>query len=192
MREISGSELAELTGKTWRTVKALLEAASIRPRRRQGRADLYDSEIALSALYLSPGDGMEYDDQRQRLAAAQAEKVEHDNAVRRGELAPRADVVRFWAECQVAARAKFLGIGTKLSPRLVNIADANVIAAAIRAEVIAALAEFVDFEPVESPEVVGGDAVKPDASADPHGKRVGRPRAAAVNGKQRRARPVAN
>jgi hypothetical protein len=189
MREVSGSELAELTGKTWRTVKALLEAASIRPRRRHGRADLYDSEEALRAIF-APVAAEDFDDQRQRLAAAQSEKVEHENAVRRGELARRADVERFWVECITNMRARALAMGSKLSPRLVNIADASLISAAIRAEVHAFLAELADYEPGEPEGVVEGGSEGSQPSADSDGQRVGRPRTKAKQRKRGRAGPV--
>jgi hypothetical protein len=191
MREISGSQLADLTGKTWRTVKSLLETAGVQPKRRDGRSDLYDSTVALRAIY-APESSAEFDDQRQRLAAAQSEKVEHENALRRGQLAARVDVERFWTECIANARAKALSMSSKLSPRLVNIGDAGIIAAAIRAEVYAFLAELADYEPSERS---GMDPVSEPgvgAAAGPDGGRVGRPRKTPVNGKQRRARPVAN
>lgn len=150
---------------------------------------------ALVAFYVAKmAGGGEFDDQRQRLAAAQAEKVEHENAVRRGELAPRADVEHFWTECIANARARVLAMGSKLSPRLVNIGDASVIAAAIRAEAYAALAELADY----SPGVGGRGGVDPPGepdvapAPDPDGKRVVRPRKKAKQRKQRRARPVAN
>lgn len=134
----------------------------------------------------------EYDDQRQRLAAAQSERVEHENAVRRGELATRADVVRFWTDCIANMRAKALGLGSKVSPRLVNIADANIIAGAIRAEVNAFLAELADYEPREPAGVVAGSAEDGGTAADPDGQRVGRPRAKTEQRKQRGAGAVAD
>jgi hypothetical protein len=148
---------------------------------------------ALVAYYVAKMTGAgEFDDQRQRLAAAQAEKVEHDNAVRRGELARRSDVERFWTDCIANARAKSLAMSSKLSPRLVNIGDAGIIAAAIRAEVYALLAELADYEP-GGREVV--DTVsEPDvgAAAGADGERVVRPRKAAVERKRSRARAVAD
>lgn len=148
---------------------------------------------ALVAYYVSRMTGAsEFDDQRQRLAAAQAEKVEHENAVRRGELARMADVVAFWTDCIANARAKALAMAAKLSPRLVNIGDASIIAASIRAEVHALLAELVDYEPRERGAVdpPGEQDLVAAASAD--GERVGRPRTKAQQRKQRGARAVAN
>jgi hypothetical protein len=148
---------------------------------------------ALVAYYVAKiTGGGEFDDQRQRLAAAQSEKVEHDNAVRRGDLAQRADVERFWTECIANMRAKALAMGSKLSPRLVNIGDASLIAAAIRAEVHAFLAELADWEPGGPDAVVAVGSSGGRAAADPDGERVGRPRAKTQQRKQRRAGAVAD
>lgn len=191
MREVSGSEIAELTGRTWRTIKEMFERAGVRPKRIDGRAHLYDSETALRVIY-APNSNDTYDDQRQRLAAAQAEKVEHDNAVRRGQLARRAEAVRFWADCIANARAKGLAMPAKLGPRLVNIGDASIISGAIRAEVYAFLAELAEWEPGGRAGLVEGGADDVVTSADPDSDRVERPRTTVVNGKQRRARAVEN
>jgi hypothetical protein len=146
---------------------------------------------ALVKYYLERVTGAgEYDDQRQRLAAAQAEKVEHDNAIRRGQLADMVESEKRWTDYVSNTRAKLLGVPTKLGSRLVNIADANIITVAIRTEIYGALLELSgpsgpDESPRESVEDVG-------ASADPDGEPVGRSKPKAVNGKQRRARPVEN
>jgi phage terminase Nu1 subunit (DNA packaging protein) len=181
MPEISGSRLAELTGKQWRTVKARLESAGIRPLRRERNADLFDSASALAAIYA--GDslaGGDFDNQRERLAAAQAEKVEMENAVRQRKLADLTQTEAVWTDMIANARAKVLGIGSKLGTQLVNIGDANVIAAAIRSECNAALGELQQYRLPDEPSGPGGEG-EPDmgAPADPDGKRVGRPRKAA-------------
>jgi hypothetical protein len=151
---------------------------------------------ALVAYYVAKvsGNTDEYDDQRQRLAAAQAEKVEHENAVRRGELADMHEVARHWTDFVVNARAKALAMPSKLSARLVNIGDASIISAAIRAEVHAFLVELADYAPDngESGRLREEGSAGGDASAGPDRKPVGRPRKKAVNGKQRRAGAVAN
>jgi len=150
---------------------------------------------ALVAYYVAKlcnsGDS-EFDDQRQRLAAAQAEKVEHDNAVRRGDLAERAAVERFWTDCIANARAKALAMPSKLSARLVNIGDENIISAAIRAEVYALLAELADYEPHdgEPAGVVSETGERVDPSTRPDRQPVGRSRKKAQQRKQRRTRAM--
>jgi hypothetical protein len=149
---------------------------------------------ALVAYYVAKlrGNSDEFDDQRQRLAAAQAEKVENENAVRRGELADMAEVEKFWTDCIANARAKALALPTKLSPRLVNIGDASLVAAAIRAEIHAMLAELADYAPPAG----GPAALDPpgvalvEPAAEPDRQPVGRPRKKAVERKRRRARAV--
>lgn len=143
---------------------------------------------ALVAYYVERVTGSgDYDDQRQRLAAAQSEKVENDNAIRRGHLADMAEVEKRWNDYVSNSRAKLLGVPSKLGSRLVNIGDANIITAAIRAEVYAALVELSGSDGHAG---AGGEEVV--AAADPDSEPVGRPRAKALNGKQRRARPVEN
>ncbi len=119
------------------------------------------------------GDG-EFSDQRERLAAAQAEKVETENAVRRGELAVMSDVQRVWADHISAARAKLLAIPVKLAPQLTGIHEPNVIAAAIRADVTAALAELAEYEPAETGPEQGDGVAAVEAASDADGKSVGR------------------
>lgn len=166
--------------------------------------DWHDAPRNADATYPGPalvayaiaksGAANEFDDQRQRLAAAQAEKVEHENAIRRGELALRGDVLRIWTDCIANARARILGLGTKLSTQLVNIADPIIIAAAIRAEAYAALTELADYDP--SPRrrdgVAPGSESGVEAAPEPDGEPVGRPRKKVKRRKQRRARSVEN
>ena len=98
---------------------------------------------ALVAYYVGKlGGGSEYDTQRERLAAAQAERVEAENAVRRGELAELGSVAAEWSALIHACRAKLLSMPSKLGPQLIHVADPTVIAARIRAEVYAALVEL--------------------------------------------------
>ena len=106
---------------------------------------------ALVAYYAAKmgGNSGEFDDQRERLAAAQAEKVETENALRRKQLAVVSDVVAAWTDHILACRAKLLSLPSKLSPVLLNLDDPNLIAATIRAEVNAALAELAEYQPAE-------------------------------------------
>lgn len=187
LNALTQGQAAALIGVTPRALREWHDA----PRNRDGT---YPGP-ALVAYYVERVTGSgDFDDQRQRLAAAQSEKIERDNAVRRGELIERKDADRFWSDCISNARARMLAVGAKLGPRLVNIGDANLIAASIRAEVSAGLGELVEYdpEPGECAGVGSGSVEAVGAAADPDGERVERPRAKAVNGKQRRARTVAD
>lgn len=106
----------------------------------------------IAHLYLpltASGDDLEYDDQRQRLAAAQAEKVEHENAVRRGELARRADVVRFWSQCIAGFRARVLRLPSDCASAVPSESRA-VVQAAVTAGVHEALRELSEYEPPDA------------------------------------------
>lgn len=108
----------------------------------------------ISHLYVpaaADGDDVgEFDTQRERLAAAQAEKYEHENAIRRRQIAWMPDVDRAVTGIISNARAKLLNMGPKLGPQLVNIGSAAVIASAIRSEVHQALAELATYDPGDS------------------------------------------
>jgi phage terminase Nu1 subunit (DNA packaging protein) len=88
----------------------------------------------------------DFDNQRERLAAAQAEKVEMENAIRRRQLADVAAVQAIWADHILAARAKLLSLPSKLGPQLANGTDPAAIAGRIRAEIYAALDELADAD----------------------------------------------
>jgi phage terminase Nu1 subunit (DNA packaging protein) len=190
------TEVADLTGKAWRTIKQVVSSAGIAPAKRTKKSDLYESGVVLRAVY-APPEVVDVEDldpiqEKARKDKESADKLAMENAVRRGELAQRKDVVRFWSDCQAAARAKFMSIGSKLAPRLVNIGDANIIATAIRAEVSAGLAEFADYEPGGPERMVEGNSTGANSAAPADGERVGRPRKKAKQREQRRAGAMAD
>ncbi|MEN9317321.1 MAG: Phage packaging protein Nu1 [Pseudomonadota bacterium] len=133
---LNQQQAAALLGVTARSLRDWADA----PRNGDGT---YDGPM-LVQWYVARERGLigEYDTQRERLAAAQAEKVEAENAVRRGELAELSAVAEQWSAHIHAARAKLLSMPAKLGPQLTHVADPTVIAARIRAEVYAALVEL--------------------------------------------------
>ena len=189
LARLNQQQAAQLIGVTSRTLRDWSDA----PRNKDGS---YHGPDLVQWLLARKGTDTDFDDQRQRLAAAQAEKVEHENAIRRGELADLRDVARVWDDGVSAARSKLLALPTKVSPQLVNIADANVIATAVRTEIYAALAELADYEPpVESEQPGPGgaeDVPAVGAAANPDGQPVVGSKPPPVQRKQRRARPVAD
>lgn len=160
-------------GVTSRTLRDWAEA----PRNNDGT---YDGPVLVEWLVGLRAGGSDHADQRQRLAAAQAEKVETENAIRRGELAVISEVQTGWAEHIAAARAKLLSMPTKLGPQLTNVADPNVIGTRIRVEINAALGELAEWEPPAPPvnSDDGGNSPASDqgmvAAAEPVSKPVGR------------------
>ena len=123
---------------------------------------------ALVAYYVAKLNGNgEYDNQRERLAAAQAEKVETENLVRRGQLCETEAVASLWADVLTNVKSKLLGLPTKLGPQLVNRNEPGQIVGIIRQEVVAVLDELSsDTGPLS-----GGI----EATADVDGKSVGGP-----------------
>ena len=100
----------------------------------------------IAHLYAPTDDGDDYDDQRQRLAAAQAEKVEHENALRRGELASKAEVMRFWTDCIANARQRLLRLPTDIG-RDVPADHRPQVQTAARIAVHDALQNLAEYEP---------------------------------------------
>jgi phage terminase Nu1 subunit (DNA packaging protein) len=110
-----------------------------------------------------------------RLASAQADKHEMENALRRGELADVKDVQREWSDMVLACRSKLLTLPTKLAPQVTNVADAAIIAARLRAEIGAALLELATNGADGGPEEPTPRRRKSAAAAArPNGKSVGR------------------
>lgn len=71
----------------------------------------------LVAYYLAKlrGSDDDFGDQKQRLAAAQAEKVETENALRRGDLLVASAVVEEWSSYLLIVRERLLAIPTRLA-----------------------------------------------------------------------------
>lgn len=142
VKSLSQQDAAYLLSVTSRTLRDWPDV----PRNEDGTYDGAAVVRYLVSRYERDGN---FDDQRERLAAAQAEKVETENAVRRKELAVVGDVIAVWTDHIIAARAKLLSLPSKLAPTLTNLDDPNLIAASIRAEVNAALHELADHEPAQ-------------------------------------------
>jgi hypothetical protein len=117
MRWVTKNDVADLTGSSWRTVKKRLDAAGLTP----NEDDCYPSDEALRAFFgigQEEGDGPQLTAEKARLAAAQAEKYELDNAQRRGELLPRGEVGQIWSSHVTATRARLLAVPPALAPIL--------------------------------------------------------------------------
>ena len=144
LRRMSQKYVAELLSVTPRTIRDW--HAEGFPRNEDGSYSGPDAVAWLLERRLRDDDGPDFDDQRQRLAAAQAEKVEMDNATRRGELADMREVERFWTDCISAARAKFLSIPTRIGARVPP--DHRVEVVQIAKEIVyEGLRELSEYEP---------------------------------------------
>lgn len=126
-----------------------------------------------------------------RLASAQADRHEMENATRRRELADITAVEKEWTGLVMAFRSRMLALPSKLGPQLINVADPAITAARIRAEVNTALVELAagGGEPAGA---AGASGAKGSAAAGSNGKRVGRQIPAPVKRKQRGAGTLQN
>lgn len=150
LARLNQQQVAYLLGVTARTVRDWADA----PRNIDGS---YDARAVVAWFTAKQGpatdaDGERHPTQRERLAAAQAEKVEVENRVRRGELVEVEQVGVEWDDLVLAARAKLLSLPTKVAPQLVGRTDPNAIRTILRAEINAALAELAsEGEPDPAP-----------------------------------------
>ena len=138
LTRLNQQQIAFICGVTSRSVRDWADA----PRNSDGTYNAQEF-IAWFIQRSSGGDGeKEYNNQRERLAAAQAEKVETENRLRRGELADTKQMIEMWSGILAAVRAKLLSMPNKLGPQLVNNNDPAAIVNRIRSEVYAALDEL--------------------------------------------------
>jgi phage terminase Nu1 subunit (DNA packaging protein) len=135
--KLSQLEAATLLGVSTRTLRDWAKAGHGVPRNDDAT---YDAP-ALVQWYANHTRGSDFRDQRERLAAAQAERVETENRVRCGELAEMSRVAEVWANHISAARSRLLALPSKL-PALLEGRGAPAMAALIRIEVHAALQEL--------------------------------------------------
>lgn len=133
-------------------------------------------------------------DQRDRLASAQAEKYELENAVKRGQVASLAAIGAEVANANAAVRARLLSLPSKLGSQLTNVQDANIVSGRIKAEIFAALAELADYGSISGSDA--GMARESDVSVSPasriDGLAMGRRKPKVKQRVERRAGTVAN
>ncbi len=138
---VSVDRAAELFDVTEKTVRTWIRAGlPVLKKGGKGRGNAALLDLAeLIPWYLEEN---ALDVAKTRLASAQAEKYEMENAVRRGALANMKDVERFWGDAVTACRSRLLAMPSKLAPQLINNDNSSAIANLIRLELYAALAEL--------------------------------------------------
>lgn len=126
--------------------KAVRRALSgVEPDGMRGREQPTYTLAKIFEALVPKGDAGEYDDQRQRLAAAQAEKVERENAVRAGELVEASKVVAGVGEHINAARTRLLRLPGAIAAQMPPDQRASLEATARRL-VYEALNELAEWE----------------------------------------------
>lgn len=122
MKLVSQSELADLTGMTWRTVRKRLVERGVEPKSRTPKSALFDSGEALAALYeraaLDAGE-LNPEQERARRDKEAADKLAMENGLRRGELLDANLIGEDVARWLTVFRSAMLRAPTKLAP-LVN------------------------------------------------------------------------
>jgi hypothetical protein len=108
IRTLSQKTAAELLGVTARSLRAWEDA----PRNRDGSYPGPDL-VAWFIARRTPDDLEAFDDQRQRLAAAQAEKIERENLLRAGALVDLDIAEREWTHFLANLRTRLLRIPTE-------------------------------------------------------------------------------
>lgn len=104
------------------------------------------------------GSALDLNAERARLAKEQADKTAMANAVERGELLSVSTVATEWGRLASSIRAKFLGLPTKLAPRLAGLKNALTVRDALTAEINQVLVALRDYRP--------GDGGADDSEAD--------------------------
>lgn len=111
---VSPNDLAALMGVDRRTVTRWCSENA--PRNDDGTFDV----PAVVKWRIAKAEARGQDDQRQRLAAAQAERVERLNQIEAGELLRVDDCLTIWSSILSDARASLLNVGHKLAPLIAH------------------------------------------------------------------------
>jgi phage terminase Nu1 subunit (DNA packaging protein) len=195
MKRVSGLELADLTGKSWRTVKKRLQEAGINPLAREGTRDIYPSDVALATIFADPQrkDDLDLTAERARLASAQANKTELEVAELKGEMVRRDEITAHWSAMVAAMRAKLLSLPSKMATRVAGPGKAKEVEALLREQVHQALEEIAGDEfPHNVRARIVRAAEDRGTAPQPDREPVGRPVPLPKPGVQRRARKVAD
>lgn len=158
---------------------------------------LHQREIAAGRS--GTDDDLDLASERARLAKEQADGQAMKNALARGEVVPRADVVAGIQSCFANARARLLGIPVKAAPALVGEGNLAVIRDKLTGFIHEACGELASVRAISAPAggpVDGGGSDGGDgavgAASDADGERVGGSVSRPVTRGKRRAGPMAD
>jgi phage terminase Nu1 subunit (DNA packaging protein) len=144
--KVSYNQLSEMTGMAYRTLKKRLE--NLAPAERGPRGViLFESRDALPVIYGNKAacDRLNHEEERARLASAQATAQEMKNAQLRKELLPANHVRRLVVDMITNAKTRILGVGAKIAPMAAELSDPVVIQKEVDIlvkEVLATLAKY--------------------------------------------------
>ncbi len=122
MKLLNYSQLAELTGKTFRTVKARLVGTE--PVETRGRGVYFNSRAALPLIYGIDNSGeLDLAQERARLSRLQADAQEMKNKKTAGELIDLKEVLNTCSQVVVAARNRLMGVHAHVAPIILGSMD---------------------------------------------------------------------
>lgn len=172
---------AEALGVTARSLRDWAEC----PRSDNGTYNL--PEVIAWKIARESGATLDLDEQRARLAKAQADKTEMEISVRGGELLERSRVIREVGAMLGAFQSRVIAIpdaiGQLFEPR-----TARTVVTEVRRKLYEALAELSQYRPG----LPDGAGVYSGATAEPDVERVGGRESKTIKRKQRGAGPVEN
>ena len=149
-RYMTANRLSELTSKAPATVRKRL--IGLAPVSKDRRATYYDSAEALPLIYAATvtGPGVTQEatltEEQTRQAKERADKLEMENATRRGELVEGARIVHELSVVFARVRAKLLSIPTKAAPHVVTMKDPADVKATLDRLVNETLEELVEID----------------------------------------------
>jgi phage terminase Nu1 subunit (DNA packaging protein) len=136
---------------------------------------LYDAAATVQAMLAHAGGKaagkaveLDFDRERARLAAAQADGHELKNAVTRGELVPVEDVEREWGDVLRKVRASMLAVTSRVRQRISGMDTAQ--AAILDREIRDALEALSDDQEYPPPSAEGAASSAPSAVVDVDGE----------------------
>lgn len=193
---VNQAELCAILGVVPMTISRLQERGFPCLKKGEGRGESeYDTEACITWLIQNEirkltqtedGKFLDYEAERARLTAEQADKVAMENELRRGRLVDSDLVSMWWAKIITNAKTRLLAIPTKAAPLVLGVKTMPQARDVIERQVLEVLSELSSVNPIPDIESDAGM----EAAAETDGEPVGGPPPEAQPRKQRRARAV--
>lgn len=153
MTKVKGKITTAMTRQTWSVSRLAIELgldrrtiggklAGVAPAERLRAGPTYWMADVVRALFAEPAGKLDLSNERAQLAHAQTQKVKLEVAQLQKELVPADQLADTWGNYVANARAKILGLGSKLAPRVAAEKSTQVCQAIIDAAVYEILSEL--------------------------------------------------
>jgi len=149
MTDVTVKELAELVGVSTVTIRSKLGSLPAKTTRLRGQ-NVYESAYALKQIYLgdADADALDLSQERARLAKAQANITEMQEAELRGELVRIGEVEAYWAQIFNNIKAQLIGLPRRAGHLVLGVSNLGEVENVILTEIETTLHELADFVPV--------------------------------------------